>query len=370
MNFKSKLFLFAMLLMAMAVKAQQPLALTVENFEIKPGETKKAYIAMQNEGYEIIAIEFKLELPAGLSLKGRPTLVKDRIGSGEDDFGDVVESAKTVNGSKNAAGYWTFSIFSMTDQFPFAGTEGNVIEMNIAADADMSIGDTSMRLYDIELSTKETPYYPEEYSNTVTVYKTHNITVSVADEKMGTAIGGGEFRLGQEATVTATANEGYHFVNWTSEGVVVSTYAAYTFTVSADVSLTANFVPNEYKVIIAETENGTVEASTLTPWYGEDVVLTITPADNYLLKSLTVNGDDVTADVVEGQYTIQAVKADVTVEAVFIYDEATGINAARWASHADKPVHDLNGRKVADEFNQNPLPQGVYIVDGKKVMVK
>ena len=157
------------LLTVLGLQAQSPLALTIEDFKIVPGEMKQVYIAMQNEGYDIIAIEFKMELSEGLSLKGKPTLTDDRIGSGIDDFGETVASAKTVNGSKNAAGYWTFSIFSMKDQFPFAGTEGNVIEMNIVADAGMSIGDTSVRLYDIELSTKGAPYYPVEYSNKVIV---------------------------------------------------------------------------------------------------------------------------------------------------------------------------------------------------------
>ena len=47
---------------------------------------------------------------------------------------------------------------------------------------------------------------------------------------------------GTEVTLTATANNGYEFVNWTKEGVEVSTDAAYTFTATADGEYTANFV--------------------------------------------------------------------------------------------------------------------------------
>ena len=47
---------------------------------------------------------------------------------------------------------------------------------------------------------------------------------------------------GTEVTLTATANNGYEFVNWTKEGVEVSTDAAYTFIATADGEYTANFV--------------------------------------------------------------------------------------------------------------------------------
>ena len=47
---------------------------------------------------------------------------------------------------------------------------------------------------------------------------------------------------GETCTVTATPNEGYGFVNWTENDATVSTDANYTFTVTADRNLVANFV--------------------------------------------------------------------------------------------------------------------------------
>ena len=43
--------------------------------------------------------------------------------------------------------------------------------------------------------------------------------------------------------MTATANSGYNFVNWTANGSVVSTSASYTFTLNSNVTLVANFTP-------------------------------------------------------------------------------------------------------------------------------
>ena len=57
----------------------------------------------------------------------------------------------------------------------------------------------------------------------------------------GSVSGIGDYAMDTECTLTATANEGYTFVDWTENGVVVSTEAEYTFTVTQDRNLVANF---------------------------------------------------------------------------------------------------------------------------------
>jgi len=69
----------------------------------------------------------------------------------------------------------------------------------------------------------------------------------------GTISGGGSYSSGTSCTVNAMANTGYSFVNWTENGSVVSTNASYTFTVSANRNLVANFTlqnPTDNGVII------------------------------------------------------------------------------------------------------------------------
>ena len=69
------------------------------------------------------------------------------------------------------------------------------------------------------------------------------VVVNSADATMGTATADhtGEVQENTVVTATATANSGYHFTNWTSGGNVVSTDNPYTFTLTANVTLTANF---------------------------------------------------------------------------------------------------------------------------------
>ena len=57
----------------------------------------------------------------------------------------------------------------------------------------------------------------------------------------GTVAGGGSIANGSSTTVVATPNAGYFFINWTVGGTQVSSVASYTFTVSGNRSLVANF---------------------------------------------------------------------------------------------------------------------------------
>ncbi len=67
------------------------------------------------------------------------------------------------------------------------------------------------------------------------------INVTANPTESGIVTGSGIYQEGQSCTVTATANEGYTFSNWTENGAVVSINATYSFTVEADRTLVANF---------------------------------------------------------------------------------------------------------------------------------
>ena len=72
----------------------------------------------------------------------------------------------------------------------------------------------------------------------------YEIFTTVNPTGSGTTTGGGTFQQGQSCTVTATANSGYTFGSWTENGNVVSTQANYTFTVTTNRTLVANFTYN------------------------------------------------------------------------------------------------------------------------------
>ena len=74
---------------------------------------------------------------------------------------------------------------------------------------------------------------------------TFNIDATPNPAEGGTVTGAGSYAEGATCTLTATANEGYTFINWTENGEIVSTEAIYSFTVAGDRNLVANFT-HEY----------------------------------------------------------------------------------------------------------------------------
>ena len=76
------------------------------------------------------------------------------------------------------------------------------------------------------------------------------VAVIAAPEEGGMVMGGGSFDAGQICTVSAIANEGYIFYNWTINGTMVSNKAEYTFYVVDDVTLVALFIPDDNIVFV------------------------------------------------------------------------------------------------------------------------
>ena len=112
----------------------------------------------------------------------------------------------------------------------------------------------------------------------------------------GVASGGGLFTGGTSVAVTATANNGYTFVNWTENGSQVSTNASYTFSISADRNLEANFllIPVQYNV----TTSVNPVAGGLTTGdgnyiSGSTVNLTAYSNNGYVFIDWTENGNQV-----------------------------------------------------------------------------
>ncbi len=119
----------------------------------------------------------------------------------------------------------------------------------------------------------------------------YTITVTANPIEGGTIIGAGTYNHGATATLTATANTGYTFTNWTKNGTVVSTNPTYSFTVTEDVSYVANFSLNSYTITATAnpTEGGLVTGAG-TYNHGATATLTATANTGYTFINWTKNG--------------------------------------------------------------------------------
>ena len=119
-----------------------------------------------------------------------------------------------------------------------------------------------------------------------------DITVSAEPPECGSVTGGGVYTYGETVFVSATANYGFQFKNWTEDGIEVSYYANYQFTASTSRTLVANFVPAKYGVgiVLNPFEGGTASGSGVYT-HGEEVSVLAEAYSGYLFVSWTEYGE-------------------------------------------------------------------------------
>lgn len=138
----------------------------------------------------------------------------------------------------------------------------------------------------------------------------------------GTTAGAGSYQENSTRIVSASPNTGYTFTSWTQGGLIVSTSPSYTFTLTANTSLVANFLINTYTLSVNGV-NGTVAKNpNLSLFdYGTIVQLTPTPSVGYSFTSWTGDASGasnplaVTMDankVITANFTLNSYSLNVT----------------------------------------------------------
>ena len=216
--------------------------------------------------------------------------------------------------------------------------------------------------------------------------ETYTIIVMAVPETLGIVTGGGTYEEGEQCTVAAVPTDNAHFVNWTENGAVVSTNAVYSFTVTANRILLANFeedLPETYDIVLvadpadlgAVTGGGTFEA-------GQQCVVAAAPLGDAYFINWTENGEVVSEDVVY-TFTVTENRTLVAHFGVDGVDEISEMNVVLYPNPAsDKvmietsefisrcEVYNINGALVYSmnecsnnfEINVSEFAAGSYIV--------
>jgi hypothetical protein len=115
-------------------------------------------------------------------------------------------------------------------------------------------------------------------------------TIDASASAGGSVGGAGSYALDANVNLTATAEAGSVFVNWTEGGVIVSSSAPYSFSATADRSLIANFVPAcTLALSSSSTPMGTVSGAGTFPT-GDTVTAVATAKPGYVLLNWTESG--------------------------------------------------------------------------------
>jgi len=149
------------------------------------------------------------------------------------------------------------------------------------------------------------------YSSTTDLY-----TDATAGVLLGTIVMG--------TSTTLTIDGIYTFIGLRSDSG-----AMYLTEVDIEWETTAVEIP-EYNVTASAT-NGTVTATPSKVTAGSTVLLTIAPDEGYILSSLSVDGEDVTSDVLDNLYSFSMPAHDVSVVATF---EVGEVETVTWVKTA------------------------------------
>lgn len=193
---------------------------------------------------------------------------------------------------------------AITERGIYWNTDGNPgINDHKMKHEENGVGEYVCKMENLEPNTT---YYVRAYAKNdtgiglaqeVLQFETHDnpsdslmIVIDCNPPSGGTATGGGTFSFGQRCTVTATANEGYAFTQWTENGNQVSTEASYTFTVDRNRTLVANFTQNSYNVTVsANPSNGGTVTGSGDYNYGQLCTVTASAATGYTFTNWTEN---------------------------------------------------------------------------------
>ena len=128
-------------------------------------------------------------------------------------------------------------------------------------------------------------------------------------------------KAGEIVTVSYKANPGYvlHEDGFTANGTAIT---GNSFTMpSRDVTVTARFDKITYQVDTVTEEHGTVTPDISEAQINDEVLLRIKPESGYQITRLTVNGKDVTKDILNNRLVFTMPAEDVEITAEFALGE-------------------------------------------------
>lgn len=370
--------------------------LSMSSFRISPGQTKDVTIELNNPDMEVIAIQLDLILPGGITMPSKPTLTDARIGAYTDEFDETIKSAKTISYGK-VDGNWRFVILSLSDQAAFSGTSGAVINLKLKASDTTRIGDMTIKITGIELSPKDlsAPYYPSDVTATCKVRQSFTYNEASANSIMAST----------DADVTL--NRSFIPSQWNTiclpytisssnisslfgEGTKVAEFTGKTNNLLNFTTLTGDMLPNTPYLIKPTTTTSVFTFSGIDIVSG-DPVKSITETDG----TITFKGVYSAGTLSVGDYYIsddkfcQVSTTDLTMNgfgAYFTYtgtsstkellvsidgNEPTSMSGVIGEKVGVKNAYTLSGQRINSAFAcSHKMAKGIYIINGKKIVVK
>jgi len=161
---------------------------------------------------------------------------------------------------------------------------------------------------EIIATTPKYSFLVEESGSYVASFSLNNyeVNVSVNVAEGGTVTGSGIFNHGDIATIIAIPADGYTFVNWTENGIQVSAEESFTFTVTGNRNIIANFTntPVYWAINASANPSGSGSITGMDVYLqGRTCILNATPNAGYTFINWMENGVQV-SDAMEYSFTV------------------------------------------------------------------
>lgn len=291
-------------------------------------------------------------------------------------FSDVHEdhTVKVVFAKKDDRSVTTSVTNGTIDPSTFVAYNGEVT-VNYAPKAGYHLKSVKVNGVDQDIVTNEHSITLKAVVTNQTVevvYEADEHVIKTSANAGGTIDPSFTAKTDETCTVNYAPKAGYHVKSVTVDGKSVDVGAHPT-------SCTFDAVQTDHTVDVVFEKDGiavttSVEGGTITPSfttdYGTDAVVAYEPAEGYHLKSVKVNGKDVTSDKTAKSVTISAIKVATAVDVVFEKDsftvKATGINGEAWSSGATEYGGDATvSYKPAEGYSLSRITD-----NGKSVDIK
>ena len=143
--------------------------------------------------------------------------------------------------------------------------------------------------------------------------------------------GQGEYKEGEEVTISAPEMPGYRFIGWEHDGEIVSIERDYSFklTDEQESSFVATYAELYSITISSNIVGGTITANVVEAIQGEKVTLNVSEDLGYALVSISLIGaESEIVDEGDGNWSFTMGNSDVTVLAYFITVHTVTVDSA------------------------------------------
>lgn len=304
---------FFLSIIAIVANAQQEGMYSItQEIKAKPGQQATMVVNLKNT-IKFSGIQMKIKLPDGVE-----------VAYDEDD------AALLSLNSSRAKGFSTGVTYNPTTRLYYIDisheskgiepSEGEIFSLTFNVGKNAQLGTQSIEFTACEFADMDLVSYNQgDFTVPFIIYDNFSVSATTANETMGSVKiepSGDAVESGTSITATATPNDGYSFVNWTSGETKVSTDNPYTFELAAATALTANFKAIQYPVVfkndgaevtnenidfasvITAPKNPTKEGYTFLGWFDGNDVKFVEGA------TVPLNGVTYTAKWQINQYTI------------------------------------------------------------------